>query len=165
MSETVVTKLDQLGMITVRGDLATIGTATASVTGCALPDMRMASHGADASVLWMSPDELLVVCPYDQAGKFAADLTTALAGAFATVAVVSDARAVFDVQGPQAADAIAKLSPVDFSALAPAEVRRTRMAQVAAAMWAHEDGYRVVCFRSVSDYVEGLLRNAVLEQA
>jgi len=40
------------------------------------------------------------------------------------------------------------------------QFRRTRLAQVAAAIWRHETGFDVVCFRSVSDYVEGLLRNA-----
>ena len=66
----------------------------------------------------------------------------------------------FDLQGPGAQGALAKLCPVDFAALAPSEVRRTRMAQIPAAFWRHGDGWRILCFRSVAGYAEALLRNA-----
>ena len=53
-----------------------------------------------------------------------------------------------------------KLAPVDFSALAPGELRRTRVAQVAAAFWAEGDGYTLISFRSVAGYVMGLLEHS-----
>jgi sarcosine oxidase, subunit gamma len=70
---------------------------------------------------------------------------------------VSDARAVFRVEGGQADQVLMKLAPVDLAAMAPDELRRTRMAQVAGAFWAADGGYTVVCFRSVAGYVMGLL--------
>jgi sarcosine oxidase subunit gamma len=73
---------------------------------------------------------------------------------------VSDARAVFRVTGPKSAQVLAKLCPVDFDTLAPTELRRTRAAQVAAALWAEDGGYTLVSFRSVAGYVMGLLQHS-----
>ena len=73
---------------------------------------------------------------------------------------VSDARAVFQIAGPHASDVLMKLAPVDFANLAPGELRRTRVAQVAAAFWQSGDGYTLVSFRSVAGYVMGLLEHS-----
>jgi len=84
----------------------------------------------------------------------------ALAGQHYLAVDVSDARAVFDIAG-QGAQVLAKLSPIDFDKLGPTELRRTRAAQVAVAIWATgADSYRLICFRSVADYVMGLLRHS-----
>ena len=74
--------------------------------------------------------------------------------------VVSDARAVFRIEGQKADQVIAKLCPVDLETLAPGELRRTRAAQVAAAFWRDETGFTLVCFRSVASYVMGLLTHS-----
>jgi sarcosine oxidase, subunit gamma len=60
----------------------------------------------------------------------------------------------------QADEVLMKLAPVDLAAMVPGELRRTRVAQVAAAFWAADGGYTVVCFRSVAGYVMGLLTHA-----
>ncbi|WP_231559168.1 hypothetical protein [Paracoccus sp. PAMC 22219] len=73
---------------------------------------------------------------------------------------MSDARAVFDVTGPHAADVIAKLAPVDAAALPANALRRTRMAQTAAAFWRIDGGFRVIGFRSTADYLSLILTNA-----
>ena len=90
-----------------------------------------------------------------------AALAQALAGHFATVADVSDARAVFTVSGPLWRDALAKLCPVDFATLDEGALRRTRAAQVAAAILVTApDEARVICFRSVGQYMFDLLSGA-----
>jgi sarcosine oxidase subunit gamma len=81
----------------------------------------------------------------------------AMTGAHHLAVDVSDARAVFRVEGAKAEQVLAKLSPVDFAKLEPGELRRTRAAQVAAALWREGDGFTVVCFRSVARYVFDLL--------
>ena len=79
---------------------------------------------------------------------------------------MSDARASFRVSGPHAREVLGKLCPVD---LAPAQFtpgmfRRTRMAQVPAALWlAEEDALQVICFRSQARYVFDLLCVAAQE--
>lgn len=158
-----VTEAGLIGMIALRGDLAAPGFAAAvmEAAGCAVPAQRRLVEGGAWSACWMSPDELLLVGPYAAAPDVAAKLTAALEGQHALAVDVSDARASFTVGGPKAAEVLMKLAPVDFAALAEGEVRRTRLAQIAAALWKSEpDAYRVVCFRSVAAYAFGLLENA-----
>ena len=81
-----------------------------------------------------------------------------------TLAVnVSDARAVFRISGAHSRDVLAKLAPVDLSpdSFTPGMIRRTRLAQVPAAFWIEDgDSFRLVCFRSVAQYVFDLLKTA-----
>ena len=91
-----------------------------------------------------------------------AALDKALAGEHYLAAVVSDARAVFRVEGAKAAQVLAKLMPVDLPGMAAGELRRSRTAQVAAAVWRDGDGYTLVCFRSVAGYVMGLLTHSAI---
>lgn len=149
------------GMISLRGDLAGLANAVKDATGCAVPAVRRVEQADGKAVAWMSPDELLILCDYADAPALAASLEQALAGQFATVANVSDARAVFTVTGAQAGDALAKLCPVDFGALTTGDIRRTRAAQVAAAIWVSgPQEMTIVCFRSVAQYMFDLLSQA-----
>ena len=155
------------GMVTLRGDLgaAKLATAVKSVAGVALPKPGRVSVSGDKGVAWMSPDELLVMAPYDQADAVQAGLETALAGAHMLAVNVSDARAMFRLSGSDAGvrEAIAKLCPVDMDpqSFGVGQFRRTRMAQSPAALWMPDEGeLRVVCFRSVADYAMGLLGHA-----
>lgn len=143
------------GMITLRGDLKNkdFSAAVKYVTGAAMPKARMISAGKGAQMAWMAPDELLILCAYDEAQAMAEALNTALAEQFALAVVVSDARAMFQIEGEKADQVIAKLAPVDTAALGASEMRRTRLAQVAAAVWRSETGLNVVCFRSTAQYV------------
>ncbi|MEX2518913.1 MAG: sarcosine oxidase subunit gamma family protein [Paracoccaceae bacterium] len=104
----------------------------------------------------MSPDELLFVTGYELAPQAALALGEALAGRRHLAANVSDARAVFRINGPGARELIAKGAPVDLSptAFGPGDLRRTRLGQVAAAFWiGDDDAFTLVCFRSVGVYV------------
>jgi sarcosine oxidase subunit gamma len=110
----------------------------------------------------MSPDDYLLVLPYAETGAAMAAIAEAMGADHHLAAVVSDARAVFRVEGEKADQVLAKLSPVDFATLEPNELRRTRAAQVAAAMWKVDGGYTVVCFRSVAAYMMGLLQHSAM---
>lgn len=163
-----VTELPPQGMITLRGDLSLAKTRTlvTKTTGAAFPDQRRVETADAHSVAWMSPDELLVMCPYAAARDTVARMATAQAGAHALVANVSDARAVFEVCGASAREVMAKLAPVDLAPdhFTPGMFRRTRLAQVPAAFWMTDDQtFRVVCFRSVAQYVFDLLKVAAQE--
>ncbi len=150
------------GMITLRGDLSSTA-LKAAATGIAavdFPAQRQANCVGERGLLWMSPDELLVLCPHAQADAAVAQMTATLGEAHALVVNVSDARAVFRLEGTDVREVLAKLAPVDLAPdrLAPGELRRTRLAQVAAAFWLREEGVaEVICFRSVARYVFDLL--------
>lgn len=161
-----VTEAGLQGMITVRGDLksAKLKKAVKDAAGLAIPAQRRVAFKDGKGVGWMSPDELLVMVPYAEAGTTIAALNEALAGEHALVVDVSDARAMFRVKGAKATEALMKLCPVDFATLAEGELRRTRAAQVAAALWkSAADEFTLVSFRSVATYVFGALESSTKE--
>ena len=151
------------GMISLRGDFsdAAFRAAIEGATGAAFPEQRQVSAGAARAALWMSPDELL--CPRAEAPGLAAELAQTLSGSHALVAEISDARAMFTLNGAHVREVLAKLCPADLApaALPVGELRRTKMAQIAAAFWLTEEGAaNVICFRSVADYAFGTLKAA-----
>lgn len=159
-----VTRHAERGMITLRGDLEStkVKTVVKTLTGQGIPATGKIAGTGDKGVVWMSPDELLVMVPYGEVADGVAQIGKALSGEHHLAVDVSDARAVFTVAGAEAREVLARVCPVDLhvDSFAVGDFRRTGMAQVAAAFWMTEDGFDVVCFRSVGDYVEGLLRNA-----
>lgn len=153
------------GMITLRGDFAdaAFSKAMKAVFGCALPGQRAVVSSETAQLIWMSPDELLAVVPYDAAPEMAVQVGEKLAGQHHMAQVVSDARAVFSLRGAGARDVLAKGAPVDLSpaAFKPGDVRRTRLGQVAVAFWmTGDDSFELVCFRSVAEFVFEWLKTA-----
>jgi sarcosine oxidase subunit gamma len=152
-----------LGMVTLRGTLAApeFAGAVRDALGLAVPDPRGITGDDAGALAWMSPDEALLICPAAEVAARIAGLEAALAGQFASVVDVSDARAMFEVAGPGAREVLAKLTPMDLhpDRFGPGEMRRTRLAQVPAALWMPEpDRIRLICFRSVEVYVSDLLR-------
>lgn len=165
---TAARQCDPRGMITLRGDLGSdaIVNALKSVCGTAVPRQREIILGDSFTVAWMSPDELLIMCDYGAANENVSALQGALAGVHHLVVNVSDARAVFEVTGPGWRDVLGKGAPVDFSAAAfPAGmIRRSRIGQVACAMWMTSDTRaELVCFRSVEAHMAEWLSMATQE--
>lgn len=154
-----------VGMVTLRGDLASkeVQAAVKKATGCAVPERGAILARGAARVAWMSLDELMLFGPYEEAAEMAKAMAQALPGAHALVADVSDARVVLRVEGPAVREVMAKLTPADVSpeGFGPGQMRRTRLQQVPAAFFMpDETSFEVIAFRSVADYVFGLLENA-----
>jgi sarcosine oxidase subunit gamma len=157
-----VREIGPLGMVTLRArpDLLGLAEAIRAATGCDLPaQRRIVSNGTQAAA-WMSPDEWLLLGNRAQVPDMLAKIGAVLGQGHHLAVDVSDARAVFRVEGPRAADTLSRLCPVDFPTLAADELRRTRLAQVACALWRDETGYTVVTFRSVARYAFDVLANA-----
>jgi sarcosine oxidase, subunit gamma len=154
-----------VGMVTIRGDLGAKGFAKAvkDATGCGLPKPRGIVAAGGRRLAWMSPDELLLICEHGEAPALAAGLAEALKGQHALALDVSDARAVFRLEGAGCREVIAKLSPANLApgAFGPGEMRRTRLAQVAGAFhMPDETSFEIVVFRSVARYAFDLIANA-----
>lgn len=160
MSDISISVLPPVGMIALRGDMSSLTSIVSAVTGCPAPGRRLSTRSGNVTAMWMAPDEMLIVCDHSAAMEIAARLNAELAGSFATVSIVSDARQVFDIRGTGVEGLLARLMPVDFDRLGPTEVRRTRMAQIPAAIWRHSDGFHLICFRSVAGYARDLLEGA-----
>lgn len=155
-----IRQVDGLGMVQIRADLTRAGDAIAEAAGLAIPAPNR--HVSDGTRLlgWMSPDELLLVVPASETAATLAALTDALSTEHALVQDVSAMRCVFDVTGRKPDQVLAKLSPTDFGALPQDGLRRSRAAQVACGIWRVADGFRVIAFRSVTDYLRGVLTTA-----
>ncbi|MEM0935234.1 MAG: sarcosine oxidase subunit gamma family protein [Pseudomonadota bacterium] len=165
-----VREVEAPGMITVKAELASAALAEClrAATGAAVPQTRRIVRERDARVAWMAPDELLLLVPRADVAASLATLTDGLAGEHALVADVSDMRAVFRIEAGRAArETLAKLCPVDLApgVFAAGEIRRTRLAQVPAAFWIEENGFTLVCFRSVARYAFDVLKGAAAADA
>ncbi len=155
------------GMITIRGDLSKsrLKSAASGVAGVDFPGQGEANCVGEKGILWMSPDELMVLCPYADRATAVHQIRTTLEGEHCLVADVSDARAVFLLTGSAGAlrDTLAKLTPADVStkALPPGRFRRTRLAQIPAAFWFRDaEAVEMIVFRSVAGYAFDVLANA-----
>jgi sarcosine oxidase subunit gamma len=158
------------GMITLRGDLASsvVKQAVFGAVGGELPKAGRISDTDGGQTAWMSPDELLIVVPHAQVETKLSEIRAGMGEAHYLAVDVSDARCMFSLTGDDTLvrEALAKLMPVDFSpsTFKVGQFRRSRMAQVAAAVWMVVAGEaRVVCFRSVAQYVFDLLKGAAAQ--
>lgn len=157
-----IREIGPLGMITLRAaaDLPGLPGAVKAAVGVALPKPRRIVLEDGRGAGWMSPDEWLLILPYAEVPAALAKIEAALMGQHFLAVDVSDARAVFRITGAKASEVLMKLCPVDLTALAPDELRRSRAAQVASAFWRDGDGFTLVSFRSVAGYVMGVLSHA-----
>lgn len=146
-----VAEAPPVGMITLRCR----GDVTAALTALDLPRpaQRRIVTGAGGRVVWMSPDEWLILLPQDRVAGALQTLAAALEGVPHLAADVSDARAVLWLEGERVREVLAKACPVDMALMQPGEVRRTRAAQIAVAFWMLDDRtVELICFRSVARY-------------
>ncbi len=156
-----IREIGPIGMITLRAKgMKGIDKVVKAAVGTKLPGTRRIEMSGDNACAWMSPDEYLLILPYSAVAAALATIATAMKGEHHLAVDVSDARAVFRIEGDKAADVLRKLAPVDFDNLRPGELRRTRVAQVAAAFWQVDGGFTLVSFRSVAGYVMGLLTHS-----
>lgn len=153
------------GMIALRGDLSEErfrdAVARAASTSC--PDRLSVAVSDSVSLAWMSPDELLVLCPYDEVSDRLNTFRTELESIHHLAVDMSDARTVLRLSGPKVTGVLSKLTPADLSnaAFPAGTIRRTRLAQIPAALWRRQDDLvDVLCFRSVADYAFSLLKTA-----
>jgi len=153
------------GMVTLRADLGdkAVQAALAKAASVAVPERGRIEQDGARTLAWMSPDEALLILPHAEAPAAVEAIAQALAGLHHLAVNVSDARAMYALEGPAVRETLARLCPVDLhpDSFAPGMMRRTRMAQVPAAFWMPQEGQaRVICFRSVAEYAFGLLANA-----
>ena len=153
------------GMVMLKGDLSStaLKDVTTGLTGVDFPGQRGANCAGETGLLWMAPDELLLLVPRGEAAPAREKVAQALAGEHHLAEDVSDARALFAISGPTAREVLAKLTPADLhpASFAPGELRRTRVAQVPAAFWMRdEETFELLCFRSVAAYMFDLLSTA-----
>ena len=136
--------------------------------GTELPHVcgEVASAGRH-SVLWLGPDEWLVVSEWDP-GALVAELREALAGDHGSVIDVSANRTTLELTGPAARETLEKGCPVDLHprSFRPGTAVATTLGRVPVLLWqTGATTYRVLPRSSFADYVARWLLDATTEFA
>ena len=104
------------GLLVLRGDGASAGfrSAVAGVLGLEpVVEPSTAARRRDVSMLWLGPDEWLVVAPDRRVERIERTLRDALEGQHAALTDVSHSRTVLALSGPDARAVLAKGCPLD----------------------------------------------------
>lgn len=113
-----ISELSLHGIIRIQGDSESAQTRAIieSVLALALPLPERSTQDKSKRLVWVGPNEWLVLCALEEELGFLDALTNRLAGQFATVTLVSDSRVSFLVAGGVAADFVAKGCGIDLHA-------------------------------------------------
>ena len=148
------------GMIDLRGEAgsAKFKQAVKSVIGIDLPlQPRTSTAKSSFTVLWLSVDQWLILCPKAEAPAITAKLTAALGSLHSLAVDVSDARAIIRLEGDNTREVLMKGSSIDFTMpeYKAGHVRRMIFAEIAALAHVVSDKPCMVdlfVFRSYADY-------------
>lgn len=166
--EVTVVEATAREMFAIKGDLAdeALRGVVQDLLGAAFPKAGQVVAGRGA-VVWMAPDEILALIETGRRVEALGRFQAAAEGRHVLVEDVSDMRVGFVIEGAEVRDVLARLTPADVSSatLPVGRVRRTRVGQVAAAIWfTAEDRAELLCFRSVANYLSELIREAAASE-
>lgn len=143
--------------------------AVASVADVAPPLAACTSISAlFGSILWLGPDEWLVVSESQSGGEIAARLRQALQGIASAVTDVSDARTIYAVSGSHARNVLAKGCTIDFHPRAFHTGRCVQTLLAKAAVLIHASSpqsFEIHVARSFAEYAWAWLDSAQAEYA
>ena len=120
----------------------------------------------DLGVLWLGPDEWLVVAPDARRAELEHRLGAAVAGAHATVVDVSAQRTVLDLAGRAAPDVLRKGCALDLHprAFAAGRCASTELARCAVVLWQRDaERYWVLVRASFAEHLALWLADAAAE--
>lgn len=157
-------------MVTLRGDGDDDGFrgAVAEVVGFAPPVEPLTSaKSGDQSILWMGPDEWLVVAAPEARDTLPARLSAALEAGHAAAVEVGESMTVIELSGPRARDVIAKGCTIDLhpSVFEPGRVVRTLLAKSGIILHQIDQTptFEITVHRSFADYTWRWVEDAGLE--
>jgi sarcosine oxidase subunit gamma len=157
----VMSELPHLGYLVLRGkaDDNAFMAGVAGVLGQPLPTQPMTALSTSAgAVLWVSPDEWLLVCKRSTREALLLALTTALREVFAQVVDNSGGLTAVRVAGPDHMLLLRQLGPYDFERLALGRCASTVASKTGfTVVRTDERGVVLVFRRSFADYTWRLL--------
>lgn len=122
--------------------------------------------GPDAAVLWLGPDEWLVVGPADGDAALESQLRAATAGTGASIVDVSANRTTLELFGPDARRILESGCPLDLHprAFGPGRCAQTLLARANVILWQTADRpepvYRLLVRPSFASYVAAWIADA-----
>ncbi len=154
----------------LRIDVAAFGAKVHPVLGCDLPVAANTwNAGDDCCVVWLGPDEWLVVAPDGRNDTLCADLRGALRGLHNSVTDLSANRTIIEIAGTDARVVLAKGCPLDLhgSAFKPPQSAQTLLAksQVILQCVDARPVFRLFVRLSFANYIAEWLLDAAAELA
>ena len=158
-------EIPHLGYISLRGDGRdkTFADAASKTLGVPLPVEPCtfaASEGV--KVLWLSPDEWMIVTAPGQANALRSSLQQALLGVRSQVVDNSGGYTQIFLAGTHALDVLRHVSVYDFESLQPGRVAGTTFGKSSVYAFRQGDGYRLIVRRSFADYIWRYLVRAAI---
>jgi sarcosine oxidase subunit gamma len=162
-------------MVTLRGDAsdAAFRSAVEETVGVVPPTQALSAvKKGQRTILWMGPDEWLVVAPAEERESLPGKLTDALAALHGAAVEVGESMTVIALAGTRARDVLAKGCTIDLhpGAFGAESVVRTRLAKTGVILHRTSDApspqaptYEVYVHRSFADYAWRWLEDASLE--
>lgn len=130
-----------------------------TLLGVDLPGPCTFTSGDGVDVLWMGPDEYLVLAvPGRQA-----ELEASLSRESDAVVDVSAQRNVVRLTGPHAAEVLAHGCSIDLEMSPPGTCVQTLLARTGIVLMVREDGFTILVRQSFSDYFHAWLADASRE--
>ncbi|MGK3204609.1 sarcosine oxidase subunit gamma [Amycolatopsis sp. MEPSY49] len=130
-----------------------------TLLGVDLPGPCRYTSGNGVDILWMGPDEYLVLA---EPGR-QAELEAALSRESAAVVDVSAQRNVVRLVGEHAADVLAHGCSIDLAVSPPGTCVQTLLARTGIVLMVREEGFTILVRQSFSDYFKAWLADASLE--
>ena len=164
----LIEEVEDFGLVTVKANFLDkkIREMLAKTLGIDLPKTGKIAFGKKLSVGWMSTDEYAIILKKMEADKIIRKLDTKMNKYHHLCVNMSDSRRCYRLRGNGWREVLSKGSPVNFHPLAfgPSSFRRTRVANLAAAIWAvTENEAYLFSMQSVSGFMSEWLRTANLK--
>ncbi|MBT5255838.1 MAG: sarcosine oxidase subunit gamma [Alphaproteobacteria bacterium] len=135
--------------------------------GAALPDTpNMVIKSGQRRVIWLGPDEYLVLVKAGEEDSLSSVISGALASQHHAATIVTDALACLQLDGPAARDLLAKGCALDLhdTKFTPRMCAQTLLASASITLLCEADtSFRIICRTSFLDYVIAWLKDAACE--
>jgi len=159
----VITELAHLGKINLRGG-ADMMPAIRKHTGCAeLPEPNRVVSVGDRHIVWLGPDEFLLLCATGTETHLHSQLTLDMVGIHAAVTNVTDSLCAMSLHGRAVRRVLAKGCALDLhpSKFTAGDCAQSMLAHAAVTLIAgDESGFTLVCRTSFAPYVAEWLMDA-----
>ena len=162
----VFSEMVHLGKLNLRASKSA-STQVKSVIGCAFPTAanRFSSAG-QRHVVWLGPDEFLIICEEGKDEKLASTLENTLNTQQCAVTNITDALAAFHLKGAAVRQVLAKGCAIDLhpGSFKSGDAAQTLLSHAAVTMLAVADNELIViCRTSFAPYLHDWLLDAALE--
>lgn len=161
-----VREIGHLGKLNIRGGAA-IAKTIKTHTGCDFPPANNSVNSAGARhIVWLGPDECLLLCEAGMEDELHRRINTDLAGQHVAITNVTDGFCALQISGPKVRSVLAKGCALDLhpSAFTPGSCAQTLLSHAGVILIATDDDcFIVICRTSFATYTADWLADAALE--